>query len=259
MNQPLNIADNEAETPLSFAFTFPEGQDSGEGMKAFVEEESPCGKCGEFYRQRTFVLEHIRFTTTICPKCEEEKERLAKEQEREQKLEVAFAGICPKNYRETDWARVHPDLYQAATEWEYGPEAPAFIGQVGSGKTRSAFYVLKRMLAENRTCEAANTVTFAEHCANQFSNNNEQAYESTKKLKKYRKVDLLFLDDIGKNKMTERAELELYGLLEHRTSACLPTIWTSKHTGKELRLKMSQERGEDILRRLTEFSKIHTV
>jgi NitT/TauT family transport system ATP-binding protein len=67
---------------------------------------------------------------------------------------------------------------------------------------------------------------------------------------------VLLLDDLGKQKMTERAELELFDLLEHRSSHELPIIWTANAAKGDLRKMLSSDRGEPILRRLSEFTKI---
>jgi DNA replication protein DnaC len=69
-------------------------------------------------------------------------------------------------------------------------------------------------------------------------------------------VQILLIDDIGKGKMTDRAEMELFDLLETRTSHKLPTIWTANAKGDDLLRMMSEDRGEPIIRRLSEFSEI---
>jgi hypothetical protein len=56
--------------------------------------------------------------------------------------------------------------------------------------------------------------------------------------------------------MTERSELELFDLLEHRSSHELPIIWTANAAKGDLRKMLSSDRGEPILRRLSEFTNI---
>jgi DNA replication protein DnaC len=67
---------------------------------------------------------------------------------------------------------------------------------------------------------------------------------------------VLLLDDLGKAKMTERSELELFDLLEHRSSHALPIFWTANAEKGALKQMLSPDRGEPILRRLSEFTKI---
>jgi hypothetical protein len=53
--------------------------------------------------------------------------------------------------------------------------------------------------------------------------------------------------------------MELYNLLEYRTSHKLTTLWTANGSGSDLLAKLSKDRGEPILRRLSEFSEIVSV
>jgi DNA replication protein DnaC len=69
-------------------------------------------------------------------------------------------------------------------------------------------------------------------------------------LEKAAQVDALLLDDLGKNRMTERAEVELYDLLEHRTGHLLPTFWTSNSNAAGLHDMFSPDRADAMLRRL---------
>jgi len=70
-------------------------------------------------------------------------------------------------------------------------------------------------------------------------------------------AEVLFIDDIGKERFTDRAELELYSLIETRVAHLGPILWTSKACGKELREMMSGNRGPAITRRLAEFSSVY--
>jgi hypothetical protein len=56
--------------------------------------------------------------------------------------------------------------------------------------------------------------------------------------------------------MTERAELELFDLLENRTQNLLPTIVTSNSSGNQIVAMLSEDRGSAIMRRIKDFSTI---
>lgn len=66
-------------------------------------------------------------------------------------------------------------------------------------------------------------------------------------------IPILFFDDFGKLKMTERAEVELFGLIERRCANELPIIVTTNDTGDTLASRMSDNRGPAMIRRLREF------
>ena len=74
-----------------------------------------------------------------------------------------------------------------------------------------------------------------------------------------KRTEILFLDDIGKEKYTERVESEFYDLIETRTSNLRPTLWTTNASASQLSAMMSADRGEPVLRRLKEFTEIVTV
>jgi DNA replication protein DnaC len=56
--------------------------------------------------------------------------------------------------------------------------------------------------------------------------------------------------------MTERAELELFDLLENRTQNLMPTIITTNTTNAQLLAMLSEDRGSAILRRIKDFNTI---
>jgi DNA replication protein DnaC len=66
----------------------------------------------------------------------------------------------------------------------------------------------------------------------------------------------LLIDDLGKQKMTERAETELYDVLEHRTNNLKPTLVTTNATGQQLARMLSEDRRQPIIRRIKDFSTI---
>ena len=66
----------------------------------------------------------------------------------------------------------------------------------------------------------------------------------------------MLIDDLGKQKMTERAEVELYDVLEHRTNNLKPTIITTNATYLQLTKMLSEDRGQPIIRRIRDFSTI---
>jgi DNA replication protein DnaC len=143
--------------------------------------------------------------------------------------------------------------------WQYGPEGVGIIGLPGKCKTRAGILILKRMAEEGRTVGFVTATKFSEMTVDQFSTDEDFREDARNQLRDLRNVDVLLFDDLGKGKITERAEVELYSLLEERTSHMLPTIWTANSQLKSMFGNMSDERSGAILRRLTEFSAIHTV
>lgn len=206
------------------------------------------------------------FAQVLCEGCVErglaECEAAAQRERREQRTRVRSAEweqICPVLYRGTVEERL-PEGYRAqANSWGYGPRGVGFVGEAGRGKTRAAFLLLKRMLWAGRSCAAVSSTRLAMLAADQFSDNADVKAYARADMREFRRVDLLLIDDLGKGRMSDRAEMELFDILEVRTSQERPTIWTANASAKELREMMSADRGAPILRRLAEFSEIASV
>lgn len=194
-----------------------------------------------------------------CCDCVDQKAHEAEMKELAQKrkrMEGIWSTICPPLYADTDPNRLPEHFRQVLNGWEYGPKGIGLTGEAGKGKTRAAFLILRKQHLRGISCAAITMTRFAMLCVDQFSDNRDRRGQAQDGLTDVREAKLTLLDDLGKCRMTERAELELFDLLEHRTSHLLPTIWTANASGDHLLSMMSNDRGEPILRRLSEFSEI---
>jgi DNA replication protein DnaC len=195
----------------------------------------------------------------LCDECDLQRinrlkqEQAAEEQERRQE---AFNALCPPLYRESDPKRIPAAFLREIEAWQYNPVGTGLIGPAGCGKTRAAWILLKRLHFSGIRVFGITATGFAKACADQWHDNNQAKSMAEDTLTRCRRTKVLLLDDLGKNKMTERAELELFDLLEHRSSHELPIIWTANAAKGDLRKMLSSDRGEPILRRLSEFTNI---
>lgn len=67
---------------------------------------------------------------------------------------------------------------------------------------------------------------------------------------------IIFFDDFGKLKMTERAEVELFGLLDYRFAHMLPVIITTNDDPETLAARVTGHRGPAFIARLREFCQV---
>ena len=223
-----------------------------------------CENCGSGFEQNEIEYDgRILFRQKYCFDCaeslyreKEEQEKVRTAEESTKRAQEAFCAICPPLYRETDWARVADSMKIMAEEWQFSPVGIGFVGIAGKGKTRAAYRIIQRMLFEGRSCDAITSPEFSRLCVDQFSDDKSRKGEATSRIRRLYRCSVFFLDDLGKQKMTDRAEMELYSVLEHRTSHLLPTIWTANAKSKTLLQMFSEDRGEPIMRRLTDFSRI---
>jgi DNA replication protein DnaC len=125
------------------------------------------------------------------------------------------------------------------------------LGDTGKGKTRVSWTLLRRILVEDGRDIKFNwfdAVQFGHDLATHYKQDNAEEW-----LQRMAKRPLLFFDDLGKLKMTERAEVELFGLIERRCANELPVIVTTNDTGDSLASRMTDNRGPALIRRLREF------
>ncbi|APU20901.1 ATP-binding protein [Actinoalloteichus sp. GBA129-24] len=106
-----------------------------------------------------------------------------------------------------------------------------FLGTVGSGKTWTAFGIIRALSASGLrlSWEAVTAADF--YAAQRGSDHPEAAYQ------RYARTPLLLLDDLGAEKTSEWTEQQLYRLINHRYTHMLPMLITTNLPAAELRPK----------------------
>jgi DNA replication protein DnaC len=171
------------------------------------------------------------------------------------RLVKRFAVILPMAFTDTDPAKLRQDTLKQAMAWKYGRKGLVMIGETGLGKTRTAWLLLRRVLVDDgRDIKFAwfKDITFGQELGIRYRNETAEEW-----LQGLAKVPLLFIDDIGKMKLTDRAESELFGIIDQRCENGLPMIVTTNDTGESLKNRMDAAnnagRGAPLVRRLREF------
>jgi DNA replication protein DnaC len=237
-----------------------------------VVEESICA-CGEPFTARILLINGLVSPIKVqrCQTCIDEYDAAKREEERKALRDIRanrFADICPPLYRETDIERAIKekglDRKKVCEILTWRPERDGIgLGIIGHSrmiKTRLMYALLKYLVIEEGWNVAAiNAAKFADTLAGKYG---EGSGSAERWLSTLCKVPLLFVDDVGKEKMTERAEVAFYRIVEERTSHLLPILFTSNLTSKELKARMTDEggvmsdRAEPITERLKEFCKV---
>lgn len=126
-------------------------------------------------------------------------------------------------------------------------------GPSGSGKTRTAFDVLRAWSAELDApgvyITAHELVLRAVEAA---FGSREYAFVS-----EWSKVPVLFIDDLGNNRLTPSMESALFGVLNNRFAHTRPTIFTTQFLFRELRKRFDNEKlAEALERRIAEHADV---
>lgn len=170
---------------------------------------------------------------------------------------IRFHAICPPLYLETDPGRLNQDKYNAVMQWKYGPQGLLITGETGLGKTRMAWMLLNKILTVHKPKASFiwfDCVSFGHEIARHYWQEDAESW-----LSDIARKDLIFLDDLGKLKLTERAEAELFGLIERRCAYKKPIIATTNDSGETLAARLTDNRAAALVRRLREFCEVITL
>lgn len=181
------------------------------------------------------------FSFRDCPECVAER-----------KLR-RFQRLCPPLYANSDPSRLPPE-FKSVQEWTYGPQGLLVLGETGCGKTRSVWMLLRRLMLDPAV--DYRVVFFDGVSFGQMLNRKFRREEAEDWLDSLASVDIVFFDDLGKLKLTERAEAELFGVIERRCANMKPILATTNDTGASIAARMTDNRGAAFVRRLREFCRI---
>lgn len=203
----------------------------------------------------------------VCTAAVIERDRLAELE----KLEDEIASLTPSRYQATDTA--HPEfnrrLWERIQVWKPTDERPwlGMIGPTGESKTRSAFLILAQTarcmvrpakdldsLGSRPSLAAVSAYRLTEAVLGQFQD--EQKAASVELLRRLRKVSILLIDDLGKQRNTPAVSGELFALLDHRHAENLATIWTSNSTPEGIVAGMPDDMAAPLSGRIRECSTI---
>ncbi len=220
----------------------------------------PCAGAGcfELVDAPTIELFDRRLNFKVmCPVCEQKWDQAQNDKAKQESVErfkIVFDGICPPLYRDTDLARIYAPFAEIAKTYHYSPTGVFLEGPPGTGKTRAAWHILRRMIEAGKSCYGLTSTQFAKAASDQWHSDPEDKGDALQTMSRCRRAAVLLIDDLGKQKMTERGETELYDVLEHRTTNLQPTIVTTNANGAQLAKMLSEDRRQPIMRRIRDFS-----
>lgn len=111
-----------------------------------------------------------------------------------------------------------------------------FIGKYGTGKTHLAFSIANSLLIQGVPVIYETFINLMEKLKESYSNNNLDYYEI---IKLYCQCDLLIIDDLGKERLSEWVLEKLFQIINTRYENMLPIIITTNYTEQELVKRLS--------------------
>jgi len=177
-------------------------------------------------------------------------------EERRLKLRQALEAEIPPLFRSVTVPVRLPDPEAWSKATTLSAKAGRWLwlsGPSGSGKTRTAFDVLKGWSGELQAAGAYITAheLMLKAVESAFSSR-EYAFVT-----EWSRVPVLFIDDLGNNRLTPSMESALFGVLNNRFAHAKPTIFTTQFLFRELRKRFDNEKlAEALERRIAEHADV---
>ncbi len=221
--------------------------------------QTKCRDCDTLITRTPIMYEGRELFSNCAAVCDTCSGKLvaAREEELRELRGESWTQICPPLYRNTDPEKlaIDPMIMREVLSWQVSPKGIGLVGESGRGKTRLLYLLLNKLYEAKHRVHATTAKRFENCCHRMFDKENE----ARDAIAECKSTSILFIDDIGKEKYTERVESEFYDLIETRTSYLRPILWTANYGGEQLTKMMGADRGTPIVRRLREFSTVFSV
>jgi hypothetical protein len=166
---------------------------------------------------------------TMCPECVKHWDKMVLSH-------GAPKRVCetpiPPLFRDTDLNLLPAELASVARTWEPDGMGLLIHGSTRKGKTRTAWYIANRLWEADSFRNKYLFLTMFELEARLVAAWGKESWDRA--MYKMTDVPLLFLDDMGKEKMTDRMASCLFALIDQRSVHRRPTIITTNLTGDTL-------------------------
>lgn len=229
-------------------------------------ETIDCSDCGKPFVRTVLLLAGQKFGSGRCIPCIETftaETQSRRTNELRNDRETAWQKVCPASYRDTnpDDPRLSDSAKSITGRWDAtrGVRGIGLIGSTGLGKTRCLFLALRRAHDAGRKVTAITHTRFSRIAMDAYSGNAEEKGHARDVLRALARADVLLFDDLGKAPSTERADSEMEGLVEDRTSHGKPILWSANGSGEWLIRRFGDDRGGPTVRRLAEFCDVVTI
>lgn len=221
-----------------------------------------CRHCQAPFDTEPLELFGRNILPTICNPCDD----IHIAQEANQRAAAVMQGrrdtferLCPPEYRKPILETLLADVasHKKVLAWRFNSIGMVVSGPPRAAKTRSVWALLQRLIVEEgRTVAAFTAGEFATACK-RLSTVGEaygtSAEDADELFAQMTGRDLLFIDDFGKFKVTERMEDAVHRVIEHCTGHATPILMTTNGNRDQLSEAFSSDRREPIFERLREF------
>lgn len=232
-------------------------EDKFSAMTTLVSLALTCHTCGKHWITEIPALFVEKYEkNSLCSVCGQahkvKTEALEQSQVRAYRLQQ-WKSLCPTAFQATVKEKLPPSalaIINKVMAWKHGPEGLFITGPARLGKTRLFYLLLEKLFVEDglTNMEFTSASRFALECNQRFGDHTGAEW-----MDRLHTCSLFAIDDLGKGRLTDRVENELFGILDYRSSWNLPVIATSNTLSKA---SFSHDLSEPILGRLREFNQV---
>lgn len=163
----------------------------------------------------------------------------------------SWEAICPAEFqKELDPSRkaYHADRLRRVMSWNFGEKGLLLRGPSERCKTRFMYALLAREYASGRSIGAYLHSDLRRIISSLASANSSELARFAIKLVK---LDILFVDDLGKGKPTPTSDETFFSLIDGRNRDCRPTMFTLNGTLQIVMQNVVEEYREPLISRIS--------
>lgn len=214
-----------------------------------------CSRCDVEIEYEPVTFHGLTLAPNICDACSEKVEKEHHEErvaEYRKERANAFNSLCPEPMRTIDPDKLPcgPEKLEKCVNHDL-TRGLVIHGVTGMGKTRLMWQLAKRIyVTEMKGMKVLRDSSFGRMIERSYA---EGMGKHDQLVERLSRVAFLLIDDLGKAKLTDRVESDLFDIIDSRYAAGLPCIFTTQFVADTLAERFSTfETGEAVVRRIRE-------
>jgi hypothetical protein len=219
-----------------------------------IYHSKACAECGnEFQAPGAMLFDRFVAWRAFCPTChsivEEQRKAERLDLERRQR-EAAWLAICPSEFLSVD-RRLLPDkaFFDKVQDWQFQQRGLVVAGETGMAKTRACWHLLRREFCAGRTLLTLSAYDLARWPALVMN----ESQRADLMMRRIASVDILYMDDPFKSRLTPTVEEMIFVALDERGSRRKPVIFSFNDSSTTLIERLSTDRAKAFLRRIRDY------
>jgi len=217
---------------------------------------SRCPKCNAV---KTYIPHDYQFESSLECKCEH-RERIQAKVKKYSKMSIfdknfesnTFKISNTKTEKEEAYRKRFYNFCKKFDDFENKRVGILMSGIPGTGKTYYTNCIINELQERNKTCLCWNVSSYLRMITDSFDKDSEDKALETKLLKAVSEVDLVVLDDLGSEKLSEFAREKLYNLVNQIYMNNVKLIVSTNNNLKELANHLKFNGSDKIIDRIKE-------